>query len=137
MIKHLTVLLFATTAICTNLHAQDSLKAAPPQQKIYQHVAYPAHFPGGEKAMCTFISKKLRYPEAAVKANKEGLVKVRFTVRENGLIDSVAIEKSAGFGMDEEAVRVIKAMPRWKPCRVDGVRVNSHYYVPMSFKLAN
>ncbi|GAB3994368.1 M56 family metallopeptidase [Spirosoma daeguense] len=90
-------------------------------------------FPGGMKKLGEFLGQNLKYPEAAQKAHVEGKVFVSFVVTKTGEITNVQIEKGIGFGADAEAVRVVKAMPRWSPARHNGEIVNVKYNLPIRF----
>lgn len=92
-------------------------------------------FPGGTESLRNYLVKNLRYPEKAKKEGIEGRVVVRFTVTEDGSIVNVEVSQSLGGGCDEEAVRVVKAMPYWKPAIKDGKPVAGQYALPISFKL--
>ncbi|MEJ8803582.1 energy transducer TonB [Pontibacter sp. H249] len=92
-------------------------------------------FVGGEKAMLQFIGRKIKYPAAAQRENIEGLVVVTFVVTKSGDISDVEIIKGLGYGTDEEAVRVVKAMPKWKPGKQNGRLVAVRYTLPIRFSL--
>lgn len=96
--------------------------------------AFP-EFEGGMKAWYKFISKNLRYPGMALEQEKQGKVFVSFVVERDGSISNVTVSRSAGFGMDEEAVRVIKKSPKWKPGKQNGQNVRVRYNMPISFAL--
>ena len=65
----------------------------------------------------------------------EGKVYVRFIVRDNGDIANVEVERGIGGGCDEEALRVVKSMPKWIPATSEGKLVNVQYVIPINFKL--
>ncbi|MPR33448.1 TonB family protein [Salmonirosea aquatica] len=107
-----------------------------PQDSVYTVVAENPEFPGGIKAMYQFIQDNVKYPAAARRANVEGKVFLTFVVRADGAITQVKILKGRGFGTDEEAIRVVSAMPKWKPGELDnGQKVNVKYNLPISFVL--
>ena len=72
-------------------------------------------FKGDKEALNRFITKKLRYPQQAIDSKIEGYVFVSFVVEKNGKISNIRVLKDIGGGCGDEAVRIIKAMPRWKP----------------------
>jgi protein TonB len=82
-----------------------------------------------------YLQKKMNYPELARKINKEGKVVVVFEVDELGNVRNVQIEKSLGFGCDDEAIRVISGMPKWKPAMSNGEAVPVRVRLPIAFKL--
>ncbi len=94
-------------------------------------------FPDGQSALFKFFKKKLVYPNIAWQNRIEGTVYVSFTVSKSGFIDNVQVKRGIGSGCNEEAIRVIKSMPRWKPGRRNGIRVPTNYTLPVSFKLRN
>ena len=92
-------------------------------------------FPGGEEAFYTYVGKKIEYPEIAKRAGVEGKVYIQFVVRSDGKVTDVTVAKGIGAGCDEEAVRVVKSMPNWKPGRQNGHPVNVKISVPIVYKL--
>ncbi|RZK79085.1 MAG: energy transducer TonB [Pedobacter sp.] len=96
--------------------------------------AYP-EFEGGMKAWYKFISKNLRYPSMALDQEKQGKVFISFVVERDGAISNVTVSRGAGFGMDEEAMRVIKKSPKWKAGRQNGEHVRVRFNMPISFTL--
>ncbi|RYD56296.1 MAG: energy transducer TonB [Sphingobacteriales bacterium] len=85
----------------------------------------------------TYISKKLKYPDSARKANVQGVVNVGFFIDTKGRIQGVKIksEERLGYGLEEEAMRVIQSLPRWVPGRQNGRKVNVYYTIPIGFTL--
>ncbi len=104
-------------------------------KKIFTVVENQPKFPGGVKEMYRFIGNNIKYPEAAVRANVEGRVFIAFVVTESGEITNIEVLKGLGFGMDEEAIRVVKAFPNWTPGSQDGKSVNTRYNLPINFQL--
>ncbi len=94
-----------------------------------------AEFPGGPRAFGAFLKKNFSYPLAAQRANVEGKVYVQFVVNTDGTIQDVQVLKSIGYGCDEEAVRVIKSVPRWTPGKLSGRPVRSRFTQPITFVL--
>lgn len=90
---------------------------------------------GGMAALGDYLSKNLRYPAAAERANVQGKVFVTFIVAADGGISDVQILKGIGFGCDEEALRVIKQMSNWKPGRQSGKPVSVKFNLPIAFTL--
>lgn len=92
-------------------------------------------YPGGEMAMFGFLTKNVKYPEAAVKDSIQGRVVVKFTVQADGAVKDANVVKSVCPALDEEAVRVVMLMPRWIPGEKDGKKVACSFSLPISFKL--
>lgn len=98
----------------------------------------PAVFPGGVAALRQYLASNVVYPNIAVKNGVEGKCYLTFVVSDKGKITNVKVKKGVidCSECDEEAVRVIKAMPDWTPAKVNGQAVNSIYSLPITFNLA-
>lgn len=93
-------------------------------------------FPGGNAALQSYLHRELRYPLAARRAKVEGRVFVSFVINADGTLSAVQILKGGlGYGTDEEAVRLVAAMPRWKPATQSGKAMRLRYHLPITFKL--
>lgn len=92
-------------------------------------------YPGGQEAMVKFLSTNVKYPKKARKKGIEGQVAVKFTIDENGLVINAIITKSVDPLIDEEALRVINAMPKWTPGMQDGESVPVMFMLPIRFYL--
>ena len=103
--------------------------------KVFEKVEDMPEFPGGEKAMMDFVAQNVQYPKEAMEKEISGRVLVGFIVEKDGSISETEIVKGIGGGCDEEAVRVVKAMPKWKPGKQDGKPVRVHFLLPLTFKL--
>lgn len=90
---------------------------------------------GGYSAFYEYIGKKLKYPAQARRMGIEGKVFVEFIIDKDGSITEVKLMKGIGGGCDEEAIRVIKAAPKWKPGKQRGQPVKVKLVVPITFKL--
>ena len=97
----------------------------------------PPMFPGGDAGLVAYLTKELRYPDAMRQAGKEGVVQVAFTITDAGDVTKVHLaEGIAGAdALNEEALRVVKAMPRWTPATVKGVTVPMEYKLPVRFEV--
>lgn len=94
-------------------------------------------FPGGEQKMNQFLADNIKYPKEALDAKKEGTVYVSFIVDETGKITDVRMAKRMAYGMDQEAMRVVRAMPNWTPGKQDGKPVAVQFTLPVKFSLGN
>ena len=94
-------------------------------------------FPGGQKAFGMFLGSNIRYPESARENKVEGKVYIGFVVEKNGELSDLKIIKGIGGGCDEEALRVLKNSPNWKPGMADGKPVRTSYTFPVTFQIAN
>lgn len=102
---------------------------------IFTVVEQHPEFTGGIGALQKYLRKNLQYPPAAKAAGVSGRVFTNFVVRSDGRITDVQILKGIGSGCDEEAVRVVSAMPNWQPGKQSGQPVNVKYNLPISFGL--
>ena len=109
--------------------------ATSEEDTVYQIVEEMPKFPGGEKALMDYVSNNVKYPEEAKNKNIAGRVFVSFVVEKDGSIGEVKVLRGIGGGCDEEAVRVIKGMPKWKPGMQKGKPVRVSYQIPIYFKL--
>lgn len=92
-------------------------------------------FPGGLSSLAEFLRKNLRYPAEASRSGVAGKVYIEFVVRADGSIDRAQVQKGIGFGCDEEALRVVRLMPKWKPGKQSGRAVPAKFTLPIVFAL--
>ncbi len=92
-------------------------------------------YPGGTTALFDFISKSVKYPEAAKEKGIEGKVYVQFVIEKDGSLSSFTVLRGVSDELDAEAIRVLKMMPKWKPGMNDGKPVRVQYTIPFYFKL--
>lgn len=110
---------------------------APEKEEVFTFVEIMPSFPGGEEALSKFLQKNLRYPHLAQETGIEGKVFVQFVVDTEGKVSEVqAVGARKGGGLEEEAVRVVKLMPNWKPGKQSGRAVSVRYNLPIGFTLA-
>jgi TonB family protein len=93
-------------------------------------------FPGGQEALYQYLSENVHYPDSAIKYKKEALVKVRFLILEDGSVDSVRTKEKFGFGLNEEAERVVKEMPKWIPGKNGDMPIRVYLQVPIKFTMS-
>lgn len=92
-------------------------------------------FPGGEAARLSFLKEKLRYPVLAAQLGIQGTVIVTFVVERDGSISNVSVLRGIGGGCDEEAIRVTKLMPKWKPGIQYNQPVRTQFSMPIKYEL--
>ena len=107
----------------------------PDKNGVYQIVEEMPQYTGGEAAMMEYVAKNIVYPQEARDKEISGRVFVSFIVEKDGSVNEVNVKKGIGGGCDEEAVRVVKAMPKWKPGKMKGEAVRVSYQMPIFFKL--
>ena len=105
------------------------------QGEIYDMVEVAPQFPGGTKELMAWLGKNIRYPVAAQEAGKQGRVILQFVITKEGKVADIKIMRGVSPELDEEAVRVVKAMPAWTPGKQDGQAVNVRYTLPVTFRL--
>lgn len=105
------------------------------EAEIFIVVEEMPQFPGGDAKLYEYIQKNLKYPMMARESDIQGRVFVNFVVEPDGSISKVNVMRGIGGGCDEEAVRVIESMPKWKPGKQRGSAVRVSYTVPIIFKL--
>lgn len=108
----------------------------PEVLEIFKVVEQAPTFPGGEKERLKFLQKNIKYPQMARESGIQGKVFVTFVVEANGAISSVKILRGIGGGCDQEAVRVIKNMPKWKAGKQRGKPVRVQFNMPIKFTLS-
>lgn len=92
-------------------------------------------YEGGMEALYKYLAENIQYPEQAKADGIQGRVLIRFVVMNDGSIVNVEVARGIGGGCDEEAVRVVKGMSKWKPAIYEGKTVNVNYALPITFKL--
>lgn len=108
------------------------------KEKVYIFVEMMPEFPGGEDALNKFLRNNTHYPTMASESGISGTVFVKFVVDKSGVIGNVTIEGARkGGGLEEEAMRVVKKMPKWKPGKQNGETVAVYFNLPIRFTLAD
>ena len=118
----------------TAVSAQKTVVAQKNQQ-VFDVVEQMPEYPGGIQALFEYLQQNVKYPEDAEKQKIEGRVIATFVVETDGSINNVKVAKPAFPSLDAEAVRVLSAMPKWKPGMQSGKVVRVKYTVPISFNL--
>lgn len=151
--RKLTIILFITFSI--NCYSQvknnevEKIEIIDPQIKdstikvkinneiVYDLVDEPAEFPGGMYACKNFILTNLVYPSKAKEKGIEGKCYLKFIITESGEVSNVKVIKGVQDcpECDQEAIRLIKSMPKWEPGKINGKPVNSTFTLPVQFKL--
>ncbi|UYZ61838.1 energy transducer TonB [Hymenobacter weizhouensis] len=107
---------------------------APAKMEPFVHVEEMPEFMGGNAALMKYLQRHLRYPMPALREGVSGKVYISFTVNTDGSITDVEVLKGLGYGTDEEASRVIRQMPAWKPGRQNQRAVPVRYNLPITFR---
>ncbi|MCD6660136.1 MAG: TonB family protein [Lentimicrobium sp.] len=94
-------------------------------------------FPGGIAALHAYLYENIEYPRMAREAGISGIVYLSFVVGTDGKLSDISVLRGVGGGCTEEAIRVVKAMPAWKPGIQRSKAVKVKMTLPISFKLVN
>jgi periplasmic protein TonB len=97
---------------------------------------YPA-FPGGDEAMVKYLQSVIKFPNSAILANKQGKVFLEILIEQDGTISDVKIVRGMGYGLDQEAERAVRTMPKWTPGKYNGNAVRVKMNIPIAFTLAD
>lgn len=116
--------------------AQEGRGKGENSEEVFTVVERPPQFPGGEEKMMEYIGNKLNYPREARENGIQGRVVIQFVIDEKGRVTDAKVVKGIGYGCDEEALRVIRKMPRWKPGTQRGKKVKVRYVIPIRFVLS-
>lgn len=116
------------------MNPQDKIEADT--EGVYARAEIMPAYPGGENALRDFVENHIQYPDKAIDNNISGTVRVYFIVDEQGKIAApTIIPPKLGYGLEEEALRVIKQMPNWIPGQVQGTRVSTRITLPITYKI--
>ncbi len=105
------------------------------EAEIFTVVESMPEFPGGQASLFKFLQQNIDYPEIAKESGIQGRVFVTFVVETDGSVTDVRVLRGIGGGCDEEAVRVVKAMPKWNPGKQRGKPVRVQFNLPVKFTL--
>lgn len=112
---------------------QKELGICQDNSKIFDVEEEMPSYPGGMGAMMSFIASNVKFPDGEYCA--QGRVIVSFVVEKDGSLSNVKILRSVDTLLDQEAIRIVKSMPKWKPARQNGKVVRCKYAVPVVFRM--
>jgi len=112
-------------------------KTKEAQEKVYDFVSATTtpSFPGGMEQFYKYLSKTVKYPKEAQEKNIQGKVFISMIIEKDGSLSDIKVDRKLGYGTDEEAVRVLKASPKWIPAVQNGNKIRVKYNIPISFTL--
>jgi protein TonB len=119
----------------TEIEYVEVVEEAVEEEEIFTIVETMPSFPGGDEALFKFLGKNIDYPQMAADAGITGMVYVTFVIEKDGSVADARILKGIGGGCDEEALRVVKQMPKWSPGKQRGKSVKVQYNLPVRFTL--
>lgn len=138
-------ILFATSCTQQDPAAPAATETPAPQavqlkpatgDEVFTFVELPPSFPGGDEALIKYLSNNLKYPQEAIDKNVTGTVFIQFVVDKDGTLrDMKPVGKVIGSGLEEEAIRVMKGMPKWRPGRQNDKNVNVMFNLPIRYTL--
>jgi protein TonB len=142
-LQHLMAIVFALMLVLPAM-AQNSKNPNPPtpknqvQQKngVYTLLEDQPAFPGGSKAFMNYISQNIKYPKIDMENNVQGRAVIQFVVERDGSLTEIKTVRAPSKAMGDEAIRVLKRSPKWKPGKVKGKPVRAMYIVPVNFALS-
>lgn len=106
------------------------------EETIYNVVVEQAEFPGGTKAFYKWVQNEIKYPSEGLDEGLQGTALLAFTIDTDGsVIDVVAVKSTSHMCLDKEALRVIKATPKWKPFKLGGEPVKCTFKISITFKI--
>lgn len=113
----------------------DTVKQASDTKEVFNLVEIQPEFPGGEKALIEYLGTNIVYPRDARESNIQGTVYIVFVLEIDGSVSNVKCIRGIGGGCDEEAIRVVSAMPNWTPGYQRGKPVRVQFTLPIRFVL--
>ncbi|MGB0165477.1 MAG: energy transducer TonB [Luteibaculum sp.] len=105
------------------------------EEVIHTQVDKMPQFPGGVEKLYEFLGKNIKYPSMALDGGIQGVVYVTFVVEKDGSVSDPKVLRGIGGGCDEEALRVVRKLPKWEPGEQRGRKVKVQYNVPVRFRL--
>ena len=128
--------LFLVLLVCLPSFAQQKPVEKVDRDGVYLMPDQLPEFPGGIQAMMKFLSTNIKYPVEAQKKGISGRVIVQFVIMEDGTLDQAKVIRGVDPLLDEEALRVVKSMPKWKPGMDRGEAVKVRFTAPIMFNLS-
>jgi len=130
-----------TTAGTTTQEGQ-KIDAPPPPPPAVEEETYDIaavqeqpEFPGGMGKMYEYLQKNTKYPDMEFDAGIQGKVYVEFVVEKDGSVTDVKLRRGVSPGLDKEALRAVRSMPKWTPGKMNGKSVKVRFTIPVDFKL--
>jgi TonB family protein len=120
----------------SNKNEAAKLPESNENKEVFTVVEQMPEFIGGDEARVKFLSKNIKYPQKAKESGIQGTVYISFIVEENGSVSEVTVLRGIGGGCDEEAMRVVKMMPKWKSGKQSGKNVRVQFNMPIKFQLS-
>jgi protein TonB len=129
---------FVISLACSTLtfsQKTDSLSKPASNAPVYRVVQIMPEFPGGKDSMNAFIKANLKYPRAAKENSKQGTVVIEFVIDTDGSLTDIKVKTAIYPLLDQEALRVVKLMPKYSPGKQAGKPVKVISSIPITFKM--
>ena len=110
---------------------------AEKEPEVYMNVEQMPQFPGGDRELLNFLHSNIRYPQIALENGIQGRVVLKFVINADGSVGDISILQGIDRTLNEEAIRVVKTMPKWSPGRQNGRAVRVFYTVPIDCRISN
>lgn len=134
MKKIFTLVIFLAAAMVAGAQAP-AVTGGDNDDPVFTVVEQEPEFAGGIEALYQYIATNVKYPEKAKASKINGRVLVSFVIEKDGSISNIKVKQCPDEALCEEAMRVVRAMPRWKPGMVKGKKVRAQYVLPINFTL--
>lgn len=135
--KKIAFLLLVALMSTTTISAQKTvISMRQSDEKVFDVVEHMPEYPGGMDSLMTFLMRTVKYPKEAMDKGIQGRVLVKFVVEKDGQVSEPEIVKSVFPALNEEALRVIRCMPKWKPGMQSGKVVRVFFTLPITFRLS-
>ncbi|MEI6594281.1 MAG: TonB family protein [Bacteroidota bacterium] len=125
-----------STKVISNSLPYECYVGAEDSNEVVTFAEEMPQFPGGDSARIKFLKDHIIYPELACENNIEARVQVQFVVSKQGKLSEIIALTKKGWGLEQEAIRVVKLMPNWIPGKQNGKPMNIRFSIPIVFKLA-
>ena len=120
------------STLCFFANAQSEVEIG--DDIVSRFVEEMPEFPGGQDSLNAFLSREIQYPPIAKKNGISGTVLIEFVVEKDGRVTNGVVKVSLSPDCDEEALRGVMAMPKWKPGKNMGKPVRCYFMVPITFR---
>ena len=133
-----TIILLATLAMAGVAMSQtgvEKVSAVRPDSEIFTLVEQDPQFPGGNDALYQYLGQNAHYPDKAKADGIQGTVYLTFIIEKDGSISNIRVLRSPSDLLSQEAIRLVKAMPKWKPGKQRGKQVRVQYNLPINFQI--
>lgn len=112
----------------------EDVETVETEDEVYQVTQVSPMFIGGDRALLHYIEQNLRYPLVAKENGIQGRVLVKCVIEKDGSVSNVAVQKGVNPSLDEEAVRLVKSLPKFTPGKVNNKAVRTFYILPITFR---